>query len=130
MKSDILKQIKKELEDLLIPYPNAQVWIEEGHKAVVFNLGLPNLPNAGGVIGLNDYGWFVWYHPNGSPRNEDIDHYKHWDLCIDRLKEMLPTPPRTTIQLSVGVKKLLSAIGQKGETYEDIILRLIKSKTR
>jgi len=43
---------------------------------------------------------------------------------------MLPTPPRTTIQLSVGVKELLSSIGRKGETYEDIILRLIKSKDR
>jgi len=45
----VLKQIKKELEDLLIPYPNAQVWIEEEHKAVVFNLGLPDLPQTLGA---------------------------------------------------------------------------------
>lgn len=31
----------------------------------------------------------------------------------------------TTIQISVETKKILAALGNKGDTYEDIIKRLI-----
>lgn len=35
---------------------------------------------------------------------------------------------KTTIWISRKTKKLLDSIGNKGDTYEDIILRLIKKK--
>lgn len=37
---------------------------------------------------------------------------------------------KTSIQLSVETKKRLDEIGHKGETYEDIILRLLDQQKR
>ena len=36
----------------------------------------------------------------------------------------------TVIQLSVGTRDKLKALGSKGETYEDVILRLIKNQKK
>ncbi len=36
----------------------------------------------------------------------------------------------TTIQLTPGTREKLKELGKKGETYEDIILRLIKSQRK
>jgi hypothetical protein len=37
------------------------------------------------------------------------------------------TDEMTTIQLTKGTRECLKAIGKKGETYEEIILRLLMS---